>query len=203
MSDLVPVHTPFDIMQRAGAPRWSMFFLLQTSAGPVRAWLGIGDFYLPPDDVDLEGGVYQGIGLIGDIPVLSQLIGSVAERVEFVLSGAIGRVLDLADAEAHTVRSAPVTVGIVDFDDDWQPCDPIDWCWDGTADRPSVSVVSGETGETQTVSLSVGTVFTDQTRPTLSYYTDVEQKMRSPDDDFCMHTAAMALDSSIVWPAPD
>ena len=55
------------VMSASGAPRYSLFFLLQAASGPVRAWLGFGDFYIPPDDVDVGGGTYLGIGLVGGL----------------------------------------------------------------------------------------------------------------------------------------
>lgn len=190
-------------MSALNAPRWSLFFLLEAASGPVRAWLGVGDYELPADDVDITGGTYLGIGLVGDIPALSQLVGGLAERVEFSLSGADDRTLGLADDEADEVKNAPVHVGIVFFDKDWQPADDIAWLWDGVADSPAVIRDTSEDGEiTRRVTLSVGSAFVDRTRPQLGFYTPADQKRRSPTDTFCDRVPGYGIDSTIQWPAP-
>ena len=188
------------VMSESGAPRYALFFHLVCKSGPVRAWSGFGDFALPADDVDRLGGIYQGIGLVGDIPGLRQLIGGVAERVDFTLNGTNDTTLRLADRDVEEVRDAQVYVGIVFFDQDWQPVDTVSWLWEGRADVPSVHR-SGDGGEAvRRATLSVGTAFTDRTRPALSYYTDADQRRRSPDDSFCARVAAYTVESTIVWP---
>lgn len=190
-------------MSALQAPRYSLFFLLKTKTqGYVRAWLGVGDYDLPADDVDLEGGTYLGIGLVGDIPALSQLIGGLGERVEFTLNGADEITLSLADEDAAEVRAAPVNVGVVFFDEEWQPAGDVAWLWDGVADVPAVDRSATEDQITRRVTLSVGSGFTDRTRPQLAFYTDAEQKRRSPTDTFCARVAGYSVDSTITWPAP-
>lgn len=188
------------IMSASGAPRFSVFFLMEAASGPVRAWLGVGDYEIAADDVDLTGGTYLGIGLVGDVPALRQLVGGLAERVEFTLNGADEITFALADQDAAEVRGAPVHVGIVFFDEDWQEVAPVAWLWDGTADVPSVDR-DGQGGQiTRRVSLSVGSAFTDRTRPQLGFYTHKDQKRRSPTDNFCARVAAYGIDSTIKWP---
>lgn len=189
-------------MTRLGAPRWSLFFLIKPSAGPwVRAWGGLGDYTLPADEVDEEGGTYLGIGLLAQVPAVRQLVGGVAERVDFVLNGVDPVTFGLADENASTVRSAPVHVGIVFFDQDWQPADPVAWLWEGTADTPGVDRdADPEGGIVRRVSLSVGTVFTDRTRPQPGFYTDADQRRRSPDDSFCSRVAGYSFESTVTWP---
>lgn len=192
-----------EAMSALEAPRWSLFFLLEAESAPVRAWLGVGDYVLPADDVDLTGGTYLGIGLVGDMPALSQLVGGLAERIEFTLSGASDETLRLADDEASEVRNAPVHVGIAFFDQDWQQADDVAWLWDGTADSPSVDRSASENGEiVRRVTLSVGSAFVDRSRPVLGFYTDADQKRRSPTDTFCARVAGYGVDSTIQWPAP-
>lgn len=188
-------------MSALGAPRYSLFMHLVTSTGVVRAWTGIGDYALPADDVDEDGGTYLGIGLLGDIPALRQLVGGTAERVEFTMNGVDPVTFGLADQDADTVRSAPVHIGILFFDGEWQAAGEIAWLWSGTADSPAVNRDAGEDGATvRRVTLSVGTVFTDRTRPQLGFYTPGDQKRRSPDDTFCDRTPAYSVESTVTWP---
>lgn len=188
-------------MTAVDAPRWSIFFLMHCKTETVRAWLGVGDYELGPDDVDEEGGVYQGIGLVGDIPALRQLVGGVAERVEFSLNGADETTFRLSDDQVEEVRGAPVHVGIIFFDDAWQAVAPVAWVWEGTADVPSVDMSSNGTTFVRAVKLSVGSAFTDRSRPQLGFYTDKDQRRRSPTDAFCARVAAYSVESTIVWPA--
>lgn len=190
------------LMTELGAPRWSLFFLMKTNTGDwVRAWLGPGDYDLPADDVDTEGGTYLGIGLVGSIPVLRQLVGGTAQRVDFALNGVDARTFALADQDAGQARNAPVQVGIIFFDADWQAVDDIAWLWDGTADSATVSSGPAQDGNiVQTVSLSVGTAFTDKTRAPLSFYTDADQQRRSPGDTFCALVSGYTLGSTVRWP---
>ncbi|WP_292051631.1 MULTISPECIES: hypothetical protein [unclassified Brevundimonas] len=188
------------VMSESGAPRYALFFHLDCRSGPVRAWTGFGDYLVAPDEVDRMGGLYQGIGLVGDIPALRQLIGGTAERVDFTLNGTDDRTLRLADRDVDEVRDASVHVGIVFFDADWQAVDTVSWLWQGHADVPSVNRSSDGGEVVRRVTLSVGTAFTDRTRPALSYYTDADQRRRSPDDAFCARVAAYTVESTIVWP---
>lgn len=188
------------LMTEMGAVRYALFFLLLTKTGPVRAWTGVGDYDLATADIDGATGLYQGIGLVGDIPAIRQLIGGVAERVDFTLNGADDQTMRLADRDAADVRGAEVQVGIVFFDDDWQPVDDVAWLWAGKADVPSVSRSGDGEQVVRSVTLSVGSAFTDRTRPRLSYLTDADQRRRSPDDAFCSRVAAYGIDSTIVWP---
>jgi len=178
------------IMSASGAPRWSIFFHMACKSSVVRAWLGVGDFALPADDVDQSGGTYLGIGLVG----------GVAERVEFTLNGADQTTFRLADDQVDDVRGAPVHVGIIFFDEDWQAVGRVAWLWEGTADVPAVDRDGSGGRVIRRVSLSVGSAFTDRTRPQLGFYTDKDQRRRSPNDAFCARVASYSVDSTIVWP---
>ena len=191
------------VMTEAGAPRWSLVFLMRLTDGAyVRAWAGVGDLEIAADDIDLEGGVFVGIGFIGDIPALRMLVNGAAERVEFSLNGVDEWVMELANEDAELVRGAEVNVGLILFDDEWQLVSEPAWLWDGTADV-IIQDVDGQ-GETLTrsVRLSVGSAFTEQTRVGLGAYTDADQQQRHPGDTFCARVAGYAIDSTIVWPAP-
>lgn len=189
------------VMSEMNAPKFSLFFLMLTSAGPVRAWLGFGDYEVGPNEVDAEGGVYLGIGKVGDFPAMRQLIGGIGERVEFMLNGADHETFRLADVDAELIKMARVFVGVVFFDDHWQAVAPVAWPWCGTADVVDAQREGQGEKIQRSVRLSVASGFTDLTRPQLGHYTDADQKRRHPDDDFCLRVAAIGVDSSIVWPA--
>lgn len=189
------------IMTAAGAERWACFFRMDCKSSVVRAWTGVGDFYIGPDDVDLEGGVFLGVGLVGDMPALRQLVGGIAERIDFALNGADERTFRLADDQVEEVRGAAVHVGIIFFDENWQPVAPIAWLWEGTADVPAVDRDGSNGQVVRRVTLSVGSAFTDRSRPQLTFMTPTDQRRRSPDDAFCDRVPGYGIDSSIQWPA--
>ncbi|MFC5370938.1 hypothetical protein ACFPIF_00125 [Brevundimonas faecalis] len=189
------------VMSASGAPRWACFFRVACKSSVVRAWTGVGDFDIAADDIDAEGGRYKGVGLVGDMPAIRQLVGGVAERVEFALNGADERTFSLADDQVEEVRGAQVHVGIIFFDEDWQAVAPPAWLWEGTADVPAVDRDGSGGQVVRRVTLSVGSAFADRTRAAYAFYTPGDQRRRSPDDAFCDRVPSYGIDSSIQWPA--
>lgn len=185
-------------MSALGAPRYSVLVRFGMDT-PVRAWAGVGDLVIPADDVDTEGGTYQGVGILGEVPALRQLVGGVAERLEFQLTVPSGEVFALADGDAAEVVNAPVDVGVIFFDEEWQQS-AVAWLWNGTADVPSVSRSGSGMNVTRSISISVASAFTDRTRPQLTYFTDADQRRRSADDTFCNRVALYTVNSTIKWP---
>jgi len=185
-------------MSALGAPRYSVLVRFGLEE-PVRAWAGIGDLEIPADDVETEGGTFQGVGILGNVPALRQLIGGAAERLEFSLTVPSGEIFALADDEAASVRAAPVDVGVIFFDEDWQQS-AVAWLWNGTADVPSVSRTANGLSVTRTVRISAGSAFTDRTRPQHTYFTNADQKRRSPTDDFCKRVDLYSVNSTVKFP---
>lgn len=187
-------------MTAADAPRYAVLVRIACMSSTLRLWSGLGDLDIEADDVDLTGGRFQGIGLIGELPAIRQLIGGTAERLDFNLTAPSGAVFDLGDADVAEVRSAPVSMAIVFFDADWQIAGAPVWLWDGTADVPSVNRSSSGLEVTRSVTLSVGSAFTDRTRAQLTYFTDADQRRRSPTDRFCERVAGYTGVSTVKWP---
>lgn len=188
-----------EIMSAVGAPRYSILVRFGT-AEPIRAWAGIGDLQIPADDLEAEPATYLGVGILSGVPALRQLVGGIAERLEFSLSVPSGEIFALADADAASVRNAPVDVGVVFFDSDWSQSD-VAWLWNGTADVPAVSRSGTGLNVTRSITISAGSAFTDRTRPQHTYFTDADQKRRSPTDTFCARVVLYTVNSSIKWPS--
>lgn len=188
-------------MTALGAPAYAVLLKIGAAGGDLRIWTGIGDLEIQTDGIDAVGGPYQGIGLLSSVPPLRQLVGGAAERLEFSLAVADGPVFDLADDEADDIINAPVDLGLVFFDADWQLTGPAAWLWAGSADVPSIGQSSDEAQITRSITLSVGTALTDRTRPVLTYFTDADQRRRSPTDRFCERVAGYTGTHTIKWPA--
>lgn len=186
------------VMSALEAPRYALLVRIETTETVFRLWTGVGDYATAAgDELDPSGATFTGIGIVGDIPALQQLIGGKAERVTFMLDGLTDGLLSLADQDAATVKGAPVNVGIVFFDGDWQDVAPVAWLWDGTADVPSVE----RDGLLRRVALSVGSAFVDRTRAVFTYLTDQDQRRRSGSDRFCERTAIYNIESTIKFPS--
>jgi hypothetical protein len=189
-----------EVMAAAGAPRYSMLLRIETTDQVVRAWAGIGDLAIPSDDVEDEAATYLGVGILGEIPSLRQLIGGAAERLDFALTVPGGEVFALADADFEQVRRAPVYVGLIFFDANWQQSE-VSWLWAGTADTTTVSRQSAGLQVTRQIKISAATVFTDRTRANLSAFTDTDQRSRSADDSFCARVDRYTQTATVKWPA--
>jgi hypothetical protein len=185
--------------QIAGSAVRPGIFLYLAMATPMLLWGGVGDMDLPEDLVLMSAMKAQGMGELVDIPPVQQLVNGLAERIDFTLSGVSANILALASGDAPEVRGSPCSLGFMVFGSStdtvgaWQPLSPVSWMWDGVCD-----VVKGATGpvdeqgdRVRSVSLSVGSLFTARKRSSIAYWTDAEQRKRSPDDSFCDHVAAL------------
>ena len=116
------------------------------------------------------------------------------------MSGVDTTIAALADSQANLVRGAQIQVGVVMFDANWQPLtitgsSIIRWCAEYEADTPGGS----RDGATWSVQLSAGSAMTGRRRPQLSYYTDKDQRTRSPTDAFCDRVAQLNSGTSIAF----
>lgn len=158
----------------------------------IYLWTGFGTLDTPADAVDPAGASWRGAGGLLGIPSLKALIGGVAERVEFRLSGVDASILPLVTDDADEVDGAEVRVGSVEFDQDWQLIDGVSWEWRGIADQPGVGSAPSDEGRIRTITLSVASADTRRANPQFQFWTDQSQRLRSADDAFCDHVAMIS-----------
>lgn len=169
-------------------------YIFRLGSDPVcRLWTGIGDLVTPSDDIDAPGATWAGAGALLSIPALKALINGVAERVRFSLSGVSSETIRLAVEDRDTVNGAELRLGWVEFDTDWQLVDGIHWDWLGIADVIAIENAQSDEGRQRTISLSVASADTLRSNPNLAYFTDADQRKRSPDDAFCNQVANITL----------
>lgn len=156
-------------------------FLLECEP-PARVWSGNGDLFIGPCPFDPVGGTYQGAGL-AELPAVQQLINGVAERIELAIGGLTSDGLRLAHEDRESVHRARCKIGSQALDDKFQQIGTVKQEWKGTADTITISSEQSESGRVRTVKLSIGSDDTGRSRPKFAFFTDADQKRRSPDDD--------------------
>lgn len=171
--------------------------LWRLACDPVaRLWSGIGDLPVPADHVDGTGGVYRGAGALLSVPALKQLMNGLAERVDFQISGVTADTVRLAIEDRHTIKGAELRVGYVNLDDDWQVITAPVWNWKGRADILTTDRQSSEIGGQRTITLSVAATDTDRANPPLAWWTDADQRRRSPTDAIFDRVAGLQAGST-------
>lgn len=178
--------------------------LFRIACDPVaRLWAGVGDLIIPADMVESADALYLGGGQLVDVPDLDQLINGTATRISVTVSGVTNDTLRLAMEEAPSVRGADVHVGLVYMDDDWQIVE-VEWLSVLRADTITVASNPGDNGgRVRSVTLSIGTDFTDRSTRPLAFFTDADQKRRSPDDLIFDHVAGINEGTSRVFSPSD
>jgi hypothetical protein len=170
---------------------------------PVRIAASFGTFEVDSDGVDTTGGDYLGIGTLSDMPALNSLINGQASRADFSLAayGSQGDTLATAiEADSDDLRGAPVHVGFITQDSDYQTVGDAFWLWAGKGDKTSVTKQATAGGILKTIALSVGTIFARRKQGRPSYYTDSEQRTRSATDGFCKNVKGYSQETTKPWP---
>jgi len=166
--------------------------LFRIAADPVaRIWSGVGNLDIPADIVEPSPATYLGGGSLVNIPELDQVINGTASRIDVTVSGVSTATLALAIEESASVKGAKVHIGNVYFDDDWQIAD-VEWIAVLRAD----TLTTARQGQTRSITLSIGTDFTDRSRAPVAFWTDADQRRRSPTDRFFDHIAGISSGTS-------
>lgn len=161
--------------------------LIRIGTDPAaRIWSGAGDLWIPADGIETEDAIYLGGGeLLDGLTDLEQLINGTADRIDINVSGVTAATVKLALEEAAEVKGATVDIGVVEFDDWWQLVG-VTWAARYRADKLVIA-----RGETRTITLSMGSDDTGRSRTMGAYWTDADQRRRSPDDLFFDHVSGI------------
>lgn len=178
--------------------------LMRVRTEPImRMWGGVGYVEVPAGGAETDdGAIYSGMGELLGLPVVSQLLNGASERITFSLAGTVvtGELAAIASTSAADVRGAAVSIGFFVMDDDWQRISPVAWPWRGLADMVSVDRATDQGRIIRTISLSVGSLFTGRKRPDTGYWSDPDQRRRSPTDTFCDRVKTYEQGTTKVWP---
>jgi hypothetical protein len=165
---------------------------------PAYLWSGVGDLVVPADNLVPTTDTYLGGGeLLAGLPEIQQLINGTASRVEFTASGVDQETIRLALEDRASVDGATVRIGTVPMDENWAISGSVDWEWEGIADVVTIDRSGDENGAvTRSVTLSVGSADTTRSRYQLTFFTDADQRRRSPTDAFFSHVGGITQGSS-------
>lgn len=163
---------------------------------PAILWSGFGPLPVPPDAVIPEAMTALGGAELVSVPDFQQLINGTAERLDFTLSGVSHEVVRLALEDAPSVRGAAVHIGTVHFDEDWQ-LSSIEWenVFQGRA--LSVSRPTEQNGQvSRSITLTIVQGDTTRARSKNAYFTDADQRRKSPTDAIFSHVAGINAGTS-------
>jgi hypothetical protein len=173
-----------------------MSYGIRIACDPVaRIWSGHGDLIVPADIVEAEPAIYLGGGGLVNAPDFDQLINGTADRLTLTVNGVVPETLALAVEEAASVKGAKVHFVRFEFDDDWQ-LTIVAYEAVFRADSLTTESKASDTGRTRSVSLSIGTDYTDRSRAPVAFWTDADQRRRSPTDRFFDHIAGITAGTS-------
>lgn len=170
--------------------------LFRVASDPVaRICSGVNPIIIPADIVEAEEARYLGGGALVRVPDLEQLVNGTAARAEITVSGVSAETLRLAVEDAASVKGAKVHIGIAYQDDAWQITE-VEWVAVFRADSLTVSTQSTGRGRSRSITLSVGTDFTDRSRAPIAFWTDADQRRRAPTDRFFDQVALITAGTS-------
>jgi hypothetical protein len=165
-----------------------------------RLALGFGEFTVPANVLDVGAETYSGLGELRNIPPLTSLVNGTADKASFSLA-ANEEMLALASGESDAVRDKRMTIGVLEYDGEWQPMSAgIKWVWSGWSDFLSIEYRAAGTTVTRGVAVSVSTLFSRRRKATFQYWTLADTKRRSPTDEFWGRTKILARGVNKVWP---
>jgi hypothetical protein len=167
------------------------YLLRIASDPPARIWSGFGNLEIPMDIVEPARATYLGAGQLLSATDFQYLINGVAERIEFEVSGVSDETVRLALEDAPSVRNAAVHMGRIDFDEHWQQMGPVEWEAVFRADSLTIESQGGNGSRARVIRLSVGSADTGRSYAPMAFFTDADQRRRSPTDLVFSHVAGI------------
>lgn len=165
-------------------------YVFRLAVDPILyVWTGHGPLETPADAIDPAGASWLGGAHILDIPALKLLLNGAADRIDIQVSGVDADTLRLAQEDRSAIPDASVMIGYVEFGEDWSVAGPIKWEWRGAADVLTVNSRATEQGRQRTITLSIRSGDTRRSNARPSFFTDADQRRRSPTDAFFSHVA--------------
>ena len=180
-----------------------LFFRLETSPA-LHLWWGVSDTPAQIDALDVSGTVYNGAGLMTDVPdALEMLINGTASRVDWEMSGVPASMTANLAATAPSVVGARVDFAIAALDPRWQILGSPISVWTGTADfwaeaqSPQPDVTKPKLRK---IILSTMAGDTSRALPYYATWSDLDQLAISATDTFCERVPRYYSGQIVTWP---
>lgn len=160
---------------------------------PIRLWSGNGDLWAPPCLFEPDGAIYSGMGELAELPPLQALINGIAQRVAFTVSGVSPQIIATALDDRDSIKEREARIGSLIMDADLQTVGIVNLEWKGVCDVLTWDISSTEQGVSRSLSLSVRSGDTARSRGRPSFFTDADQRRKSPTDAFFDHVAGISI----------
>ncbi|WP_375194642.1 hypothetical protein [Sphingobium sp.] len=163
---------------------------------PALLWSGYGPLPLPADTVIPSPTIALGGAELVSVPDFQQLINGTAERLDFTLSGVSEETMRLALEDAPSVKGARVDIGTVQFDEAWQ-VESVEWeaVFEARSLKISRPTKQGDQ-VTRSITLTIVQGDTTRARAKNAFFTDADQRRRSPTDAIFSHVAGINAGTS-------
>jgi len=162
---------------------------------PARICSGVNPVIIPPDAVESAEALYLGGGKLLSIPDLEQVINGISSRIEVGVSGVSAATVALFRDESASLQGADVDIGFAYLDDAYQ-VEEVEWLASLRCDSPTIDSQDSQGGRTRTIKLSIGSENSDRSRAPIAFWTDADQRRRSPTDRFFDHIAGISSGTS-------
>jgi hypothetical protein len=160
-------------------------------ADPARIWTGFGNLAVPADIVESAPTIYYGGAELLSAPDFEHPFNGQAERLDIRLSGISARIVQMAQEQAASVKGAKVHFVRFYFNADWSLQD-VEYEAVFRADKLSFSSEDdGAGGRNRVLTLSIATDDTNRNRAPASFFTDQDQRRRSPTDAIFSHVSGI------------
>lgn len=198
-------YTPLIDAQLAGATvRCAYLVFLDFKSGPVRLWPGFGD-------LTIGGYTYRGIGNLGALSTITAGPGGAVDEITATLFGDSTILANLeADAAESAGQNLEVLLAFFDIRQtdemgnwvDWAPFpDPLSLfvgrMGPMTVKRQPPDLERG--GATRIISVPAQSILVNRARPSFQFFSDRDQKSRSPTDNIFLRVSQMS-EGSVRWP---
>jgi hypothetical protein len=208
---------------QAAQGRFGIFFRVAAPEGeaPLCLWSGVqsrffveqshlleqwtvneaGEFVGP--DGALGGDTYIGLGTLLEAPEIDHIVDATAAEVRFSLSMLASALADYLKADPPKVRGRRVQLGLVAFNEDWQPTMPVFWIGQYTASHleDGIDPPPNETGpHTATLRLIANNGDTSRAKGMAVFWSPQQWGRQHPGNTFVDQVPRYQAGVSPAWP---
>ncbi len=178
-------------------PAWLMFV---DSNPPIRLFSGVANFQVGPTGPDTVGGVYQGLGIMVQVPSLTIPLNGAYKAHTFMMSGVSAQMMAAVNADRNAIRGARIAFARVELDASFCPREAPAWIWVGWIDSPRMVRDGRHDPPTRSVSLVCATGAVRRGVQQFSYYTPPQQAIVDPADTSCNNVPTYAAGTTVLFP---